>query len=324
MRDSELQISVIVLNYNTREMTLDCLRVLHRELAETPAEVWVVDNGSSDGSSSAIRREFPTVRLIENERNLGFGAANNQAMRQARGSLFLLLNSDAFLLPGALGSMVRYLQRHPRAGVVGPRLLNADGSLQPSCWRFPSPTRAWLENLGIAAAFSRHPVVGDYRRWAHDEERSVEFVSGACFMVRREVFEQVGGFDERFFMYSEETDWQHRMRTGGWEIGFTPAAEVTHLGGASGAAEPARINRHFFESLDYYAWKHHGLSGLVTLRAAMVVGSTARALLWSFRSLLGSRSRDIAVTKVKLYAWLVRRQLVSWPGPMGPHEIERH
>jgi GT2 family glycosyltransferase len=163
-------LSVIIISYNTRDMTLECLRVLEAELSASSlsAEVWVVDNASSDGSVDAIGEAFPRVRVIANTDNAGFGAANNQAMRQANGEYFLLLNSDAFPRPGALAALVEYSKQHPEAGVVGPRLLNADGSLQRSCWKFPSPTRAWLENVGIVAAVPNHPVLGDYSRWEHD------------------------------------------------------------------------------------------------------------------------------------------------------------
>ena len=131
---------------------LEGLRALSDALDDIPAEIWVVDNASTDGSAAAIRAQFPAVRLIENARNLGFGAANNQALCQAQGEFFLLLNSDAFLKPGALAGLVAYLRRHPRVAAVGPRLVGADGALQVSCYRFPSPSRAWYENLWISAA----------------------------------------------------------------------------------------------------------------------------------------------------------------------------
>ena len=134
-------------------------------------------------------------------------------------------------------------------------------------------------------------MLGNYRRWAHDSERLVDWIGGACMLVRREVVEQVGGFDERFFLYAEETDWQRRMRDGGWEIAFTPAVEVTHLGGASGASTKAQTNRHFFDSLDRYERKHHGLAGLLSLRCAMIAGCGMRAVLWSLTWLLRPRQR---------------------------------
>lgn len=311
-------VSVIIVSYNTRRMTLDCLRALYADLGgvspEPQAEVWVVDNASTDGSADAVRAAFPDVRLIENPRNAGFGAANNLAIRRARGEFLLLLNSDAFLHPGALGALRGYLQAHPRAGVVGPRLLNRDGSLQPSCYRFPSPLRAWLENLWVSSIVPHHHALGDYRRWAHDSERSVDWVIGACLLVRAAACEQAGVFDEGFFMYQEETDWQRRLRGAGWDIAFTPAAQVTHWGGASGASEEAKISAHFFDSLDRYARKHHGLPGLISLRLAMVAGSALRTLLWAGVALAVPRRRAAARAKTRLQAWLFFRQATHWRG----------
>ena len=311
-------LSVVIISYNTRAMTLDCLRDLFADLGALPAEVWVVDNASKDGSPAAIREAFPQVRLIANDRNAGFGAANNQAIGGSQGRFLMLLNSDAFVHSGAVRALLRYLERHPEVGAVGPRLLNPDGTLQRSCYPFPSPVRAWIENLWLSAAFPNHPVVGDYSRWSHDADRLVEWVIGACVVVRREVLDQVGGFDERFFMYAEETDWQRRIRAAGWQIGFTPDAVVTHVGGASGVADLPRIKAGFFESLDRYEHKHHGWPGLVALRGAMAVGSVLRAVLWSACWLLRPSWRPLAGAKLKLHLWLVARQVTRWRALVAP------
>ena len=329
-------LSVIIVSYNTRAMTLGCLRTLYAQL-EAPTtgaggqdaatapdlsgteffdlsgtEVIVVDNASSDGSPAAIRAAFPRVRLIENEDNAGFGAANNQAMSGACGDFFLLLNSDAFPQPGAIPALLAHLRAHPEVGLVGPRLLNPDGTLQLSCFRFPSPIGIWSENLWLSALLPNHPVFGYYRRWAHDEERRVDFVIGACLLVRRAVCLEVGGFDEDFFMYQEETDWQRRMRDRGWHIGFTPAAQVTHLGGASGASEKARVNGHFFESLERYLWKHYGAAGLLSLKLSMLVGCFLRLVLWAGVVVAVPHRRAVARSKVRLMLWLCLRQATSW------------
>jgi GT2 family glycosyltransferase len=305
-------ISIIIVSYNTRAMTLDCLRTLGANCGTLTSEVFVVDNASADGSADAIRESFPHVTVIANSRNVGFGAANNQAMALAKGRYFLLLNSDAFIKPGALAALHQYLETHAAVGVVGPRLLNEDGSLQISCFRYPSPTRAWLENLWISSLLRSHPTIGDYRRWPHDSERKVDWVIGACLLVRREVYEKVGGFDERFFMYAEETDWQARIRDAGWTIGFTPTAEVTHLGGASGKDQPARINEHFFKSLDIYERKHHGIAGIFFLHLAMVVGGVLRFVLWGAVLVLRPGRRSVARMKAQMHLWLVWRQLTNW------------
>jgi GT2 family glycosyltransferase len=305
-------VSVIIISYNTRQMTLDCLRALYADLGDLQAEVFVVDNASSDGSTAAVTEVFPQVRVIANPVNVGFGAANNQAMQVARGEFFMLLNSDAFLRPGVMRTLVDYLRIHPGVGVVGPKILNADGSTQQSCYRFPSPGQCWRENFWITAAFGDHPFLGDYRTWPHDRERDVEWIIGACLLLRREVYERVGGFDERFFMYSEETDWQRRIRDAGWEITFLPTAQVTHLGGASGGKEKAKVNRHFFESLDYYERKHHGMLGLVSLRVAMVLGCFVRSVGWAVVLAFVPKRRQVAKAKARMHSWLVIRQVTHW------------
>ena len=306
------RVSAIIISFNTCALTLECLTGLHRELDALDSEVWLVDNASTDGTVDAIREGFPDVRIIENQENRGFGAANNQALQQATGDFLLLLNSDAFPRPGAVKAMVHYLRDHPEVGVVGPRLLNADGSLQRSCYRFPSPRRTWLEMLGIVSLFPNHPVVGDYRRWDHAEDRLVDFVSGACMMVRREAFEAVGGFDEQFFMYAEETDWQLRMKRQGWDVAFTSGAEVVHLGGSSGASTMAGINPTFFESGDYYQLKHYGQAGLVIMRLAMVIGCAIRAAGWGLIMLVLPSRRRVASQKARLFGWLFIRQTINW------------
>ncbi len=307
-------VSVVIVSYNTRSMTLDCLRALYASLGDLPAEVWVVDNASTDGSAQAVREAFPQACVVANTDNKGFGAANNQALKQARGEFLMLLNTDAFAQPDTVERLVAYLQLHPRAAIVGPRLLNKDGSVQQSCYRYPSPGRAWLENMGVSALLARHPQWGDYKAWPHDREQTVDWVIGACLLLRRAAYDEVGGFDETYFMYAEETDWQRRFRDKGWDIAFTPSATVTHLGGASGASEVVRVNAHFFDSLDYYTRKHHGLGGLILLRGAMVVGCGLRALVWSLVALAVPSRRTTARAKARFQAWLFRRQATHWRG----------
>lgn len=296
------EISVIIISYNTREMTLRCLGVLEKAMEGISYEVLLVDNASKDGSVDAVRAAFPATRIIANEKNTGFGAANNQAMAIAKGKFFLLLNSDAFPEPDAIRTLLDYMRANPKAGVTGPRTHNADGTLQLSCFRLPSPSYAWRENFWLTRG---------YRRWAHDSVRSVDFVIGACMLVRREVYEKVGGFDETFFMYSEETDWQRRIHDAGWDIIFVPESRITHLGGSSGASDKVAVNRHFFESLDVYVRKHHGFAGLISLRAAMAAGCLMRAILWMGGAILPQK-RKTALAKARMHSWLFFRQTTHW------------
>lgn len=314
-------LSTIIITFNTREMTLECLRTLLADTQRIDHEIFIVDNASTDGTLDAIRKEFPQVRLIANTQNKGFGAANNQAMKIATGKYFLLLNSDAFPKPGAIPTLIKELESQPDVALLGPKLLNPDGSLQLSCFKFPSPTRAWLENTWLSTLFSRNQILGDYRCWPRDAPHHVDWLIGACMLLRRDVFEKIGGFDERFFMYAEETDWQLRMQNAGYHIALTPAAQAMHLAGAStDPAQPKKekslINEHFFHSLDLYALKHHGHLGLLGLRAAMITGTLLRFPLY-LAALLSPNHRPRAKKKLQLHRWLLQRQLIT-PPPKSP------
>ena len=261
----------VLVSFNTWELTRAALASLAQDL-EDGDRIVVVDNASRDGSADRIEAEFPRVELVRAGRNLGFGAANNLAFGRCRGEFVLLLNTDTLVRPGAIDAMAGVLRRETGVAAVGCRLENVDGSLQKSCWSFPTPALAWAEAVGL----NRLGLPRDWHRWDHDEERDVDFVIGAAMMVRREVIEQVGGFDEAFFLYAEETDWQRRMRDAGWRVRFTPAGTVVHVGGASGSAMAGRQLAEFCRGNARYVRKHHGRAGLALVRAAKVAGLLAR------------------------------------------------
>lgn len=297
-------ISAILVSFNTRDLTLRALENLERASQNLSIETWVVDNDSRDDSVAAIRARFPDVKVIEAGANLGFGAANNRALERARGEFFLLLNTDAFLEADAIDELVQAAERHPRAAVLAPRILNADGSRQKSVWPFPSPRNGWIENLGLGWIM-RRLAPQRCQNPSPDDEEEIPWAIGACLLVRRAVYRQIGGFDERFWMYAEETDWQKIMREAGWEIVFVPRAVVTHLGGASGAGN-ARVSVEFFRSQEHYTRKHHGALGLLSSRLALLLGQLARLPFFSLRVLFQPRNPH-ALAKLKLARWLVRR-----------------
>jgi len=229
--------AVVIINYNTCELLRACLETV---ISEAPSEVIVVDNASSDDSVATVETEYPHVILQANRTNLGYGTAANQAMARCNAKYVLLLNADTLIRPRTLVELKRYLDHHPRAAIVGPRLEEPDGTLQASCYPFPTPLNTLLENSTIAVVLGRRirrhvPFLRNLylRTWPHACPRIVPWVKGAALAVRREAFEAVGGFDESFFMYFEDADLCYRLEQRGWEVHFTPTATVVHVGGAS-------------------------------------------------------------------------------------------
>ena len=202
----------------------------------------MVDNASSDGSVEMVQAGFPDVVLFENTDNLGFAAGNNVALRQAKGRYVMLLNTDTLVHGEVLADAVRWLDAHPKVGVIGPKVLNSDGTTQPSCSAFPSLKFLTMQALGLTkvSRWDSYRMTG----WDRSSERSVDVISGAAMFVRRAAMEQVGLLDEAFFFYGEETDWCHRFGRAGWELVFVPIPEVTHFGGRCRmqAQSPARCD----------------------------------------------------------------------------------
>jgi GT2 family glycosyltransferase/glycosyltransferase involved in cell wall biosynthesis len=267
-------VSVVIVSFNTKDLTRRCLETVQGQGAHV-LEAIVVDNASSDGSAEMIRAKFPEVQLVVSGRNLGFGPANNLAFRACRGEFVLLLNSDAFLEESAIAKLLETMQRHPGAGAVGPRLLNEDGSLQRSAWPFPSASRLLLEATGLHRPLRRMGLLEDLGQWNHDEEREVDFLIGACLLVRREALAEIGGFDEAFWLYAEEADLQRRLHDRGWRTVFTPSATAVHLGSASSAESGARWRR-FFDAQALYVHKHGPPGASLVARLAMFIGAVAR------------------------------------------------
>jgi GT2 family glycosyltransferase len=235
--------SVVIVNYRTDELLGECLASLEKAAGEAALEVVVVDNSQSL-AAGGFRERFPGVTLLENAANLGFARAANQGIRRARGRHVLALNPDTVVHAGALGAMVRYLDAHPGAGAVGPRLLDPDGSLQYSCRRFPGYFTVFFGRYGLLTrilpgnAASRDYL---YLDWDHRSVREVDWLSGACLMVRREVVERVGPFDEGYFLFVEDMDWCRRIRDAGFAVVYLPDAVVTHAIGVSRGPVPAQV-----------------------------------------------------------------------------------
>lgn len=232
-----MKLSIIVISYNTREMTLACLRSVFAETVLHTFEMLVVDNESSDGSAEAIEAEFgDRVRMIHAGENLGFARANNLAANEANGKYLLLLNPDTVVLDGAIDKLFAFAQKHPEAGIWGGRTLFADGSLNPaSCWQRQTLWSVFCRAVGLSSVF-RGTTLFDpesYGSWQRDTVREVDIVTGCFFLIRHDLWERLGGFDPAFFMYGEEADLCLRARKLGARPMVTPQATIIHHGGAS-------------------------------------------------------------------------------------------
>jgi GT2 family glycosyltransferase len=281
-------ISVSIVSYNTRDLLRDCLRsLLARESeGEASLEIVVADNGSTDGSLDMVRTEFPGVRIVETGGNIGYGRANNAGLQDALGRYYFVLNSDTEVEPGALRTMVSFLDENPGIGMVGAQLILPDGSTQPSCANDPTLESIFWEQTYLDKLLPRGKRTGAYtiRDWDYNETREVQQVCGACFFVRQEAYRQIGGFDPAFFMYFEDTDFCVRLRRAGWPIYFLPAARILHHLGASSGKDwrvRARMIAAYNQSRYYFFTREEGRRRGMLVKLYTLTGATLRLIVWS-------------------------------------------
>jgi GT2 family glycosyltransferase len=256
--------AVCIVNYNTRSLLRDCL---HSVVQENPAETVVVDNASTDGSAEMAAAEFPAVTFIRLSENIGYGAAANQAVAYSGTDYVLLLNSDTRLKQGTVPALSNYLETNECAAVVGPRLVNPDGSLQTSSFHFPTPIHIFLYLTNLYNFIPHTPVLRkrSLQVLPGSSARRVPWVLGAALAFRRRVFDSASGFDESFFMYFEEVDLCYRLARQGWQVHFAPVTEVIHVGGASTKQCGPEMSGQYFTSLTQFYRKHYSWLRLAEL-----------------------------------------------------------
>lgn len=305
-----IDLSVSIVNTNNRVLLEECLASIYRTTRQISFEILVVDNCSNDGSAEMVRAGFPEVQVIQNDRILGYSASHNRALQRCNGRYVLVFNEDMIVLPGAFDHMVAFMDAHPDAGMLGCRLSNPDGSLQPSCWPFPNLPSRLFRALYLDKLFPGSSLTGGYTlgSWAYDSVREVDVIMGCCVFLRREVLDQVGLMDERFFIYFEETDWCYRTKQHDWKIYFTPGAEIIHYGGQSTRRQSARMATIYLQSLLKYFRKHHGRAAEFLVRLLSILEISLRLVYWTLSMLL-KRRRGYAQYKLGLYwpalGWLL-------------------
>ncbi len=306
-----MDLSIIIVNWNTCALLRDCLATVYAGLGGLDAEVFVVDNASTDASLAMLGAEFPGVITIANARNLGFAAANNLALARAQGRHVLLLNTDTLVHGTVLPDAVGWLDAHPDVAVMGPRILNRNGTVQVSSTRFPTLGNLTLQMLGLTrfAAFDRYRM----ERWDRRDTREVEVISGCAMFVRRAALAKVGLLDEAFFFYGEETDWCHRFAAAGWRVVFAPVGEITHFGGGSVNSLNHMRDILLTQGTVRLHVKHGGPWAGVACYGLLALFNLSRSVVWSALALTRPKARD----RARHFRRVVAQFGKAWPSKVA-------
>jgi GT2 family glycosyltransferase len=296
-----MDISVIVISWNGKKFLLECLASLMAQIAPYEAELIVVDNASVDGSAEAVESAFPSVLVLRNRTNLGFAKANNLAIRKARGRFLLLVNSDVVLKKNCIDRLFTYMEENPKAGLLGPQIVSADGSVQRSCMTFPSLWNSFSRALALDRLFSSSPLFGEHllTYWSHSNTQTVDVINGCFWVVRKEALNTVGLLDEKFFIYGEDIDWCKRFHQAGWDVVFVSDAQALHYGGMSSSNAPLRFFLEQWRTNFQYWAKHH--SGNRQIAYFLIVGlhHVLRAAGHLTDSVIHARKRELGLSKVR-------------------------
>ena len=321
-RDGNLiDLSIIIVSWNVRELLDKCLVSLQQSRRairpglrdEFSLEIIVVDSASEDGSAEMLRENHPTVVLLPQKENVGFTRGNNIGLARARGAFLLLLNPDTEVNRDALAIMLDYMNQHPRVGILGPHTLNSDGSHQSTRRRFPTLLTGIFESTWLSA-WAPPAVERDYRMLdtRDDDILQADWVQGSALLLRREVYEGIGGLDEGFTMYSEELDYCRRAKSAGWQVAYHGGAHITHHGGKSSEQTGALKQIHFQSSKLRYFRKHHGYGHYLILRAILLLQFSWQLCLESAKGALGHK-RNLRAQRVRIYWQVLRTGLKAKP-----------
>lgn len=308
-----MDISIIIVSWNTCNILRDCLNSIYAETDGTHFEVIIIDNASSDASVDMIRSEFPKVHLIANETNRGFAAANNQGIQAAKGKYILLLNSDTIILDSAITKATSFADNNPEAAVIGCKVLNPDRTLQPTCFMFPSICNMILSSSYLYKIFPKNRFLGRERMswWKRDDSREVDVVTGCFMLVRHEAIEKVGLMDEQFFMYAEETDWCYRFKKAGWKILFTPDANIIHFGGQSSKKILEEMALQLRGSILQFMKKHRFRIEYKLACILIWLFFILRIPFWVAMFVIGGKNREYSRQRMRIYMKAAKKILTE-------------
>lgn len=308
-----LDISIVIVNWNTQHVIIECLESVYDRLGELHAEVIVIDNASTDNSVKEIATKFPLVKLIVNDTNRGFAGANNQGMEIATGRFVLLLNPDTVVLDDAFAKSIDYLNDNPDVGVVGCQVMEDAETIQRTCFRYPSilNTLMWVSGALAWKPLSRIAGRAAYGPWDRRSVRDVEVVSGMFMLVKREALEEVGFMDEEYFVFAEEADWCYRFSAAGWRCVFAPVGRILHVDGGSKSTKQASVRMYvqIQKSLLLFHRKHLGLAHWMLCKLLFITTMLIRMFWWLIWTALGVGERS--AHKAKQSAAAVRYHLTS-------------
>lgn len=303
-----MDISIIIVNWNTKKLLIDCLSSVFETVKDISMEIWLVDNASSDGSVDAVKSAYPSVNIIQNRKNLGFAAANNRALKKMQGQYALLLNTDTVLTKGAVENLYDFMENNNDAGMACGQLLNQDGSKQNSIANFPGILSLFCNESLLQILF---PEKFPGKRREYKDPVEVDSCIGACLMVRKKAMDDVGLLDENYFFFFEETDWAYRIKQAGWRIYFVPSAKIFHFQGQSvGHNVKSRIM--FYRSRYFYFKKWHKCSYpliclIIFVRLLINAGLNLAGFVGTFGAHAGIRK------KLSVYTTLILWHLAGCP-----------
>jgi GT2 family glycosyltransferase len=295
------EISVIIVAWNCRKVLSDCLNSILLQIKPEVSEIIVVDNASSDGTADMVRTNFPSVKLIESNSNIGFAQGNNLGLEAATGEYVFLINPDVVVSDNTFAKMLNYLRSNPEIGMLGPKIVGPDGAVQRSCMRTPTLWNQLCRALALDTLTKKSRLFGGYlmNDFQHDELREVDIINGCFWLVRRSALQQVGGMDPRFWMYADDLDWCRRYTEAGWRVVFFPEAEAIHLGGVSSDNAPIFCYVQMQQADLQYWRKYHGVFSYACFFFILYVSHAIRSAVSAILYVVRASSRSTMALKCK-------------------------